>query len=253
MQLEPFADYAYERLGLVPDALDRPFLLPDGTFGILVSLRGKGGGVMPSPHELRWARDVPPRLRGEPAQVFFRKGLVATYLGAATLARRGRPGRDGFKVAFDLTPPLAEPLWREIVQAANAPLSPAPEAAIAALSSPSTTPERVAAMSVFLERWFGYAPAPSIASPALAPPPLRALHGTIGSRNPCAQNHLVPASRLEGEDGKVVFYVENQGVYRWATEPAHDDPPVFIKESGGLGGWRKESETLSGAGPALHA
>lgn len=41
------------------------------------------------------------------------------------------------------------------------------------------------------------------------------------------QNFLLSPKDLEVKNGYLRFYVENQGVYTWATLPAGDDPPVF--------------------------
>jgi hypothetical protein len=45
-------------------------------------------------------------------------------------------------------------------------------------------------------------------------------------------------------NGRLFFYVENQGVYQWSTLSAGDDPPVFGRYEG-RGRWAKEGVTLS--------
>lgn len=52
---------------------------------------------------------------------------------------------------------------------------------------------------------------------------LRALHAANGQI--IVQNHLSAAEPLP--DGKVIFYVENQGCYEWAYLPGSADPQVF--------------------------
>jgi hypothetical protein len=43
--------------------------------------------------------------------------------------------------------------------------------------------------------------------------------------------HLVPPEEIVVDDhGRVVFIVEEQGVYSFATQPAGDDPPVWLYE-----------------------
>jgi hypothetical protein len=243
MHLERLVEYDLARLGMGDDALDGPFVMEDGAFGLLVSLRGKDGGALASTSELRWPRDVPPRMREAEARVFVRRGPRALYLGLARVTGRGKPARDGFKVAFGLAEPLDEATFRAIVAGANAPPRPAPEEAIAALEVPGTTEARVAAMRVFLERWFdctGGAPVPSI-----APAPLRELHRLTAGRDLCAQNRLVAPGELELRDGKIVFYVENQGVCVWAVDAEGDDPAVYRRASEANAPWLLETWQLS--------
>ncbi|MCE9530263.1 MAG: hypothetical protein K8T89_03880 [Planctomycetes bacterium] len=40
------------------------------------------------------------------------------------------------------------------------------------------------------------------------------------------QNKLLNPSELNVEEGELLFYVENQGVYLWSTNPEGEDPPV---------------------------
>jgi hypothetical protein len=164
-----------------------------------------------------------------------RRGEGALYLGTARVLRRGQ---------LALTEPLDEPTWRDLVARANAPPPPAPEEAVAALTSSSTTAARIAAMRVFAERWYGCdASAPPLACEA--PEALRVLHGLAKGHAVCAQNKLVSADELRAEDGKLVFYVENQGVCSWATEPVGDDPAVYVRASEWNAPWKHESDALS--------
>jgi hypothetical protein len=45
-------------------------------------------------------------------------------------------------------------------------------------------------------------------------------------------------------NGRLLFYVENQGVYQWSTLQRGDDPPVFGRFEG-RGRWANEGITLS--------
>jgi hypothetical protein len=45
------------------------------------------------------------------------------------------------------------------------------------------------------------------------------------------QNIFVKPSELQFHQGRVVFHVENQGVYLWSTLPGGEDPPVFGRYS----------------------
>jgi hypothetical protein len=245
MPLVRLDEYPLEHLGLEEGTLDGPFLMADGSFGLLVSLRSKDG-AMPTPGELHWRRDVPPRVITEGVHLFLRQGAAALYLGRAEAAQRGKPERDGFRIAFGLEEPLTEASWCILTLAANGPPPPAPEEAIAALAHGSTTAERMAAMRVFLERWFDLPAAPAPSSPPFAPLPLRSLHGVLAGRDVCVQNRLVMPDHLVVEDGKVVFYVENQGVCAWATAAGGDDPPVLVRQNERGAPWEPESDSLSG-------
>ncbi len=165
MQLVRFAEYPFERLGLDTSSLDGPFLRPDGTLALLVSLRGKDGGSMPSPRELQWRRDVPPRMRTEQVRVFLRVGdRGVLYLGDAMFARRGKPERDGFRTLFTFEEPIDDATFDSVIAEISAAPPPPAEEAIVALAVESTTAERMDAMRVFLERWFG------CTVPAVMPP-----------------------------------------------------------------------------------
>jgi hypothetical protein len=206
VQLVPLAEYTSDQLR-AGVSLDGPCLMRDGTFALFVSLRGKEGGVMPSPSELQWPRDVPDKMRSEPARLFLRRDRAeqaAMYLGTIAFVRTGRPARDGFRILFRLSEPLPEATWRELVAAAAAPPPPAPEEAIAALTLQSTTTDRMEAMRVFVERWYGPitgdAPTGATAAPLPVPPnvpePLRQLHELTAKRQIFGQNSLVKANEL---------------------------------------------------------
>lgn len=246
MRLERLRDYAFEEIGLDEDALDGPFLLVDGRFALLLSLRGTHGGRMPSPGEIHWSRDLPPAAKGASIHALLRRGDRVLALGEATVERKGRLARDGFKVALALADPLEESVWRELVADAERPPAPAPEELVAALRPKCTTTERLAALRTFVERWFGCAPdAPPLPTIARVPEPLRAFHALVGDRAICAQNRLVGAHDLAAEDGKVIFYVENQGVSTWAAGVEGADPPVYVRGESAIDPWVLETETLS--------
>lgn len=246
MRLERLRELGLSEIGASDDALDGPFLLPSGELGLLFSLRGKDGGTMPSPSELRWHRDVPSSAKLAPVHLFLRRGERILYLGAARFLRRGRPALDGYKLAFELTDPLDEGAWRALVSRASAALPPPAEESISLLTKGSTTDERLAAMRVFVERWFGPATTP-VDVPAEVPRPLRAVFEATAGHRVCSQNLLLAPDRLEHDapSAKLVFYVENQGVWRWATEPDAEDPPVYVRSSEQSAPWEKESDSLS--------
>lgn len=243
MRYERLSEYTLHELDVDPNAVDGPFLMRDGSFGLMLSLRGRNGGSMPSHAQVHWARDVPARVRDQPVALFLLRGKSALHLGMATVARRGKPARDGFMFAFDLAEPLEPSLWREIVAAQNAPPAPAPEEAIAKLGSQSTTSDRLAAMDLFAERWFGRPEeATAFHLPLEVPLPLARFYALIADRKVCTQNTLILPGNLLEEDQKIAFYLENQGVCVWAVQVAGDDPPVSVRERQG---WTLETPTLS--------
>ena len=100
-------------------------------------------------------------------------------------------------------------------------------------------------LELFLEAWHG--PPARPASPPLPgphPEPIRRL-GALAQRWPSVivQNHLELG--LEPEDGGRVFYIENQGVYRWATEEVGDDPVVWGRFENSNENWQAEREPSS--------
>jgi len=103
------------------------------------------------------------------------------------------------------------------------------------------------ALRVFAERWFGCpADAPPLTSSTPTPAPLSALYGLVEDHHVCVQNRLVSREKLAVADGKLTFYVENQGVCAWATEATGDDPPVYVQHNDWKAPWKREADTLSG-------
>src|SRR5690349_14475272 len=88
--IERLATVPLKAIGLDADALDGAFLhLPSTTWGLLVSLRGKDGGSLPTPFELLLARDVPPAARTVGLHVFVRRPDGALHLGTARRSKKG--------------------------------------------------------------------------------------------------------------------------------------------------------------------
>jgi len=54
-----------------------------------------------------------------------------------------------------------------------------------------------------------------------------------------------PPTELVSEEGKVIFCVENQGVYFWSTSPEGEDPPVWGRFGEAGENWFVEEEPLS--------
>ena len=78
------------------------------------------------------------------------------------------------------------------------------------------------------------------------PAPLRDFYEFAGRwPNVVAQNMLAAPNELEQTDGLLAFYVENQGVYAWATELEGTDPPVWGARDLNGAEWHPEEEPLS--------
>lgn len=226
--------------GLGGSSLDSPYLLPDGSLGILIlSLRGKGVARLLSPSEIGWPRELPERWSNAPTWVILRRGDDGLVLGRARALRRGKRA-EGFRVLLQLEEPMPEALWNTLSAEADA--APPPHAAelVCALTEQSTVSERLAALRLFVQRWYGIPDAAATAS-SLAPEPLRALRSMLGDRRAelFPQNDLVEPTL---GNGKVIFYVENQGCCTWATESDGEDPPVYVRFEED---WKVESPSLS--------
>jgi hypothetical protein len=78
------------------------------------------------------------------------------------------------------------------------------------------------------------------------PMPLREFHEFAGNwPGVTVQNRVLAPSEMREEDGKLVFYVENQGVDIWATAPTETrDAPVWVRENDPGEPWFEE-EPLS--------
>ena len=80
------------------------------------------------------------------------------------------------------------------------------------------------------------------------PGPLLRLYRRAGRRlgDLFEQNRLLDPDGLILEEDRVIFYVENQGVYLWSTTPRGGDPPVWGKVNEDGEPWVEEEATLSG-------
>lgn len=102
-----------------------------------------------------------------------------------------------------------------------------------------------AAVGWFLNAWHGIPALPPPAQPSPIPSLLGQLlalgrtHPAICSR----QNRLIDP--IQVDDGLRCFYVENQGVYRWAYQPDGPDP-VVVGRSHDEDVWVAERQRLSG-------
>jgi len=126
------------------------------------------------------------------------------------------------------------------------------------LRHPATVHDRLGVLQQLVEYWHGpIRPEDGMSDAEIGgvtlPLPLRWWYRWAGKRREVmsGQNFLfVPRDYhhkyriLAVMGGRLHFYVENQGVYQWATLPDGDDPPVFGRYEY-RGRWAREKTTLS--------
>jgi hypothetical protein len=126
------------------------------------------------------------------------------------------------------------------------------------LRQPTTVHDRLAILQQLVEFWHGpILPQDGMSDAEMTslplPLPLRFWYRWAGRRAEImsGQNILfVPRDfqnkyrMLRVTNGRLFFYVENQGVYQWSTLRQGDDPPVFGRYEG-RGRWANEGVTLS--------
>lgn len=174
--------------------------------------------------------------RGE-ALLFLGEGGVTSYSSGGTPTN----------LRLHITPPLPRALWLELIAHRVRPPEQSPAEALTQLTVSSTAEGRWMALESFLERWYGKrSPSAQRKPPGDAPPLLeRLLLWVEEVPEIMVFNRLIAPERKDREDGRVVFLVENQGVYRWSTAPGGDDPPVWRQEPPATA-WIEEPEPLSG-------
>jgi hypothetical protein len=154
---------------------------------------------------------------------------------------------------FDLSPEVPDSLWPAFRGVSpDAPDRADPEVALRALNSQSSFPERFAALQGLVEYWHG----PIIADDAYSddeidgiavPLALHRWYGWAGRRESIlsVHNQFFAPQHLCEIDGKLVFQMENQGVYLWGTLVAGDDPPVFVRENRPDAPWQAEDMSVT--------
>jgi hypothetical protein len=102
----------------------------------------------------------------------------------------------------------------------------------------------------FLVRWYGppdREPGSVPTGPTTLPRPLRAWYELASrwSTPLVVQNQLLGPDEVQVEDGKLVFWVENQGVWLWGCDRVGDDPTVFDRENQPGEPWQPTGVALS--------
>lgn len=98
-----------------------------------------------------------------------------------------------------------------------------------------------------LRSWFALSPRRiGLDAEQVMPDSLREFYSRFGAVLPAVawQNELLPANRLATADGKLVFAVENQGVYSWAVDPSADRCSVWGRFEN-ADPWKAEEPQLS--------
>ncbi|HWE97228.1 MAG TPA: hypothetical protein VG269_24930 [Tepidisphaeraceae bacterium] len=117
------------------------------------------------------------------------------------------------------------------------------------------------ALKVFFKGWYGeIGPADGYTEQSICaaeerlkltlPTALREWYALAGKRTNVwsCQDRFLPPDKLRAEDNRLVIYVENQGVVKWAIQLqdlADDDPPVFVTDPQDSADWIEESPAVS--------
>jgi hypothetical protein len=166
------------------------------------------------------------------------------YLGALEpsyvqqLAGRRSPAM----ARFGLKPTLPSRIWQQLggLHLGNLDFAPV-DRALDRLHSPTTVADRLSVLEKVVQYWHGPIGLQDGLSDAelsgiRLPLPLQWWYRRAGRRTEImsGQNFLFeprveqhPYRQLNIKDGRLNFYIENQGVYEWSTLPDGDDPPVF--------------------------
>jgi hypothetical protein len=135
----------------------------------------------------------------------------------------------------------------------SGPLEDGLDVALATLGQPLTVDDRLAILRQLAEYWHGpISPLDGLPDTDMQgrtlPSPLRWWYKLAGRRREvfCKSNRLLdPSGLMVVQEGLTVFYIENQGVYLWATSLEGDDPPVWGRFNEQDVRWVQEGMTLS--------
>lgn len=201
--------------------------------------------------------------KGRAIDLFVRSGDSEKYryLGALSPTyRMQHASRSSHGSAdFEIFPALPSAIWAEMggFDAGNADHARV-DAALSRLRGETSAEDRMAILKEVVEYWHGpMTPADGFTDAELEgirmPAVLRNWYRWAGKRKNIigGQNFLLSPRTAEPhewgiymEDDRLVFYHENQCVYKWATLPEGDDPPVFGRYEK-TDPWQEEGMTLS--------
>jgi len=155
---------------------------------------------------------------------------------------------------FQLSPALPSALWAELggLRAGDDDYA-SVDVALDCLRGSTTVEDRFWVLQQLTHYWHG----PIRSEDGMTPEELKAFrlplpllwwYGWAGNRAEImsGQNFLFSPKddfrKLRVEEGRLLFYIENQAVYEWATLPDGSDPPVFGPNRGS---WQPEDISLS--------
>ncbi len=201
------------------------------------------------------------RQDARPILLFVRPIETTEYTFVGRLTPCYAYGFDGdhpFGIAdFTLTPTLPNAVWRNLGDL----IVPADDYGdidrlIQSLAEPLSVQDRLSVLERLIAYWHGPCrPEDGYSDEELAgvalplPLPLRWWYHYGGKRRGIlsGQNRLLAPADLEDVDGgRLLFYVENQAVYLWATAQRGEDPAVWGKFNDGENSWVEEEVNLSG-------
>jgi len=189
--------------------------------------------------------------------LFARKSDSRRFLFLGHLApahSHGHRGKHNFGSAdLPLSPTLPSRIWADLGGFRVGDLNHAAlDAALDRLRGTTTSIEHFEIFRSLVEYWHGpIRPKNGYTNDELQrirmPEILKRWYSWAGQRTEImsGQNSLKEPRELKVlDDGRLLFYVENQGCYLWAIEPHVDDPPVFGQECGGKT-WQSLGYSLS--------
>ncbi|QDT82430.1 hypothetical protein [Gimesia chilikensis] len=122
---------------------------------------------------------------------------------------------------------------------------------LARLADETTLAERFDILKTLVEYWHGAIQAEDALtenelSEIAMPAALKKWYLWAGKRKSImsGQNHFFDPSRLHKHGNHLVFHLENQGCFEWATAVEEEDPPVFGREDE-LDPWQPQNLRLS--------
>jgi hypothetical protein len=191
-----------------------------------------------------WPAALPLEVRqgqghGRPIHLFARASGESGYIYLGGAAPANPYGYDAGRITgtFRLIVPLPSDVWRRLgTYLEGVGSADALDESLVALERVPTLKERLAIVERVVAYWRGPRrtedglPAQELKARRL-PDPLRHWYELYGRRADLLRcpGHILAPDELEADDeGQLVFYVEEQGVYLWATRPEGEDPPVWI-------------------------
>ena len=238
------------RSGIGSKAGEEDFVVGSDVVALFARVGAASGIGFPDRSTLEWPGKLPKQVVRPSTKllIFVYAGLKAVrFLGDGCVTSFSSGKGLPCQMQFAIRPALTRSTWLELIKGRIPTEGPPPEEPFTNLAAKSSPREQWAALTVFIERWYGK-PATGMPTNSNVGPPL--LRNTLGplatSPEVFKHNHLVPPSELAIEGGKVVFLVENQAVCLWATEPEGEDPKVWYRNNEEGEPWIEEPQRLSG-------